>query len=167
MRDSYLYILQCESFYKVGISYGTDVRIETMSTGNPFEIKLLHSICFEHRADCKTAEKLAHTELIERGLHHKLEWFKGTIDEILEVCSEASRIASHVNRIRNDQKRLIALHLIDIAKQGLVSSVAGISEQRIADIVKNKRMTNLELAKINSLIIPSSLSDYLEGKSNG
>lgn len=66
----YLYLIQCQQFYKIGIANDVESRLAQLSTGNPFELKVLAVYGF------------ANAEIVERAIHQRFansrargEWF--------------------------------------------------------------------------------------------
>jgi hypothetical protein len=66
----YLYLIKCQQFYKIGVANDVESRLAQLSTGNPFELKVLAVYGFDN------------AEPIERALHQKFsskrergEWF--------------------------------------------------------------------------------------------
>lgn len=78
-RTPAVYLLKCNEFYKIGRSNSILNRIDSMRTGNPYEIELL----FFARTD-KDLE-------VEKMLHNKFEakrvrgeWFKLSNEDLIE-----------------------------------------------------------------------------------
>lgn len=48
MKSSSLYVLQCQDFFKVGISKFFDHRLSTISNATPFDVDVVHVIEDQH-----------------------------------------------------------------------------------------------------------------------
>ncbi len=79
-----LYLIQCQQFYKIGIANDVQSRLAQLSTGNPFELKVLAVYDFYN------------AEPVERAIHQKFantrkrgEWFELNGDDVLafgQIC---------------------------------------------------------------------------------
>jgi len=154
MKSSSLYVLQCEDFFKVGISLVFDYRFNTISNATPFPIDVVHVIDFEIHADTKMAEKIAHQQLFDMGHHVKLEWFKGPKSIVIQVCEQAAEIAKHKGRLRKSTIEAKAMHMLAICKPDVVEKLTGVSQDRIIEILGGSKMQEHELLKINTLWEP-------------
>jgi hypothetical protein len=80
----YLYLIESQQFYKIGIANDVQSRLAQLSTGNPFELKLLASYSFEN------------AEVVERSIHQRFsnkrvrgEWFElgdEDVNEFHQIC---------------------------------------------------------------------------------
>jgi hypothetical protein len=150
MKSS-LYVLQCEEFFKVGISKTLASRFSTISNATPFSVDVVHVIDFELHEDTKTAEKIAHQQLLDSGQHVKLEWFKGPKLTVIQVCEQAAEIAKHKGRLRKSTIEAKAMHILAICKSDVVEKLTGIPHDRIIDVLGGSQMQEHELLKINTL----------------
>lgn len=80
---SYLYIVECGGFVKIGSAANALKRIKTLAIGNPFPIKLLCIYEFPQSYMSRSCEHIVHVYLAERGNHFTGEWFKGIDDKLL------------------------------------------------------------------------------------
>ena len=147
----YLYILQCQNFFKVGISKDLKNRIDVISNASPFEVKLIYSIEFTNDDDHKTAEKIAHQRLKDLGLHQRLEWFHGDVNTIIEICKDAEKVAKHKDRLRRNLLQNKALHALKLFRLDVVKDLTGIGNERITELLNGSEFSALELLKINTL----------------
>lgn len=76
----YLYLIQCQQFFKIGIANDVEGRLAQLSTGNPFELKVLAVYGFSN------------AESVERSLHQRFantrargEWFSLDDRDLLDV----------------------------------------------------------------------------------
>jgi hypothetical protein len=72
-----LYLIECQHFYKIGVANDVESRLAQLSTGNPFELKVLAVYTFEN------------AELVERAIHQRFaikrrrgEWFELSDNEL-------------------------------------------------------------------------------------
>jgi FKBP-type peptidyl-prolyl cis-trans isomerase 2 len=80
----YLYLIKCQQFYKIGVANDVENRLAQLSTGNPFELRVLAIFGYEN-AEC-----------VERALHQKFanrrergEWFSldnAEVEVLAEIC---------------------------------------------------------------------------------
>lgn len=71
----YLYIVECESFIKVGITNDMNKRLETLSSSNPFKLSVIDCVQYENQIQAGMVEKMFHHKLKDIGKHVKYEWF--------------------------------------------------------------------------------------------
>lgn len=76
----YLYIIQCQQYYKIGVANDVESRLAQLSTGNPFPLEV------------KVIYEFENAEIVERAIHQKLkdkrirgEWFELSYDETIEL----------------------------------------------------------------------------------
>jgi hypothetical protein len=68
---SEVYFLEVQNYIKIGFSTGTHIRIASMQTASPFEIKLIASVKGCERNEQEIHERVKH-------LRHRGEWFRKT-----------------------------------------------------------------------------------------
>lgn len=154
MKSSSLYVLQCEDFFKVGISKVFDYRFNTISNATPFSVDVVHVIDFELHADTKIAERIAHQQLFDMGQHIRLEWFKGPKSTVIQVCEQAAKIAKHEGRLRKLTIEAKAMHMLAICKPNVIENLTGILQERIIEVSGGSKLQEHELLKINTLWEP-------------
>ena len=69
-----VYIIQCNEFYKVGLSSDHQRRILELQTGNPYKLHLRVCLVYEKRSHAAYVEKWLHENLAEN--RKRGEWFK-------------------------------------------------------------------------------------------
>lgn len=70
-KGKFLYLIKCNEFYKIGIAYNLDNRLNSLQCGNPYEIDLVFAVkC----TDALEVEKLLHINFKEKW--HFREWYK-------------------------------------------------------------------------------------------
>lgn len=80
----YIYLIQCQKFFKIGIANDVQTRLAQLSTGNPFPLTVISSYGFQN------------AEVVEKALHQKFEgrWERGEwfslippeIDDFNQIC---------------------------------------------------------------------------------
>lgn len=96
-KETYLYIIGCGDFWKVGYSGNMSHRLSAMYTHNPYKVSLLHTFSMQNKEFARRAEKIAHGLLKDAGLHFRNEWFHNADDqEIIRICQEAVAIAQDI-----------------------------------------------------------------------
>lgn len=68
---TFLYLIRCEQFYKIGITFNIDSRLNSLQCGNPYELELVWSAKIKDAIEC---EELLHG-MFEKKRHMR-EWFK-------------------------------------------------------------------------------------------
>jgi len=86
---SKIYIIQCNEYYKVGISKSPRSRLKQLQTSNPYELKLKRTYKLPSP---KTSEALIHMMLKE--YHVRGEWFNTELDVINSVIESLSDLDS-------------------------------------------------------------------------
>ncbi len=90
-KAGFIYFIQCHEFIKVGFTDKVAIRLSSLQTGCPYELKLIHSIASK---DMEVEESLIH----KRWQCYEIrgEWFRlpesmltvivasETVDELLE-----------------------------------------------------------------------------------
>ena len=69
----FLYVLECEQYYKIGYSNNPKNRFTAIRTANPFEVKPVLCIYTFDSNKTKQLEKIFHSKFIR--LKHRNEWF--------------------------------------------------------------------------------------------
>ena len=66
-----VYCVECEGFYKIGVtSYGIRKRLQSIQTGNPFEVKI---VWVARTNDIGKYERIIHNQLKENRIRG--EWY--------------------------------------------------------------------------------------------
>lgn len=72
-----LYLIECQEFFKIGIANDVLRRLESLATGNPFELRLVAIYGYEN------------AQIVEAALHQRFsaqrvrgEWFKLNDDDL-------------------------------------------------------------------------------------
>lgn len=73
----YLYLIQCQQYFKIGVANDVESRLAQLSTGNPYTLKVLAVYGYDN------------AEFVERAVHQRFalkrtrgEWFELSSDEI-------------------------------------------------------------------------------------
>lgn len=95
----YVYLLESDGFYKIGVSGAPMGRIRELQTGNPHKINLI--------ASCKTdnahgAEWFIHRVLSKFNIHG--EWFKLTNTDVVIIAQVFNSIETEDNSILKDSR---------------------------------------------------------------
>jgi hypothetical protein len=79
LRDDpgYVYIVQCNEFFKIGKSKNVDGRVRDLQVGNPYKITIIRSFNVRAMSYC---ERFLHDWLIRKRING--EWFALTPDDI-------------------------------------------------------------------------------------
>ena len=93
--EGYIYIVECDDNYKIGISVLPEQRVSLIKTDNakPVSLVYLKEVPF-----AEDGERRIHKDLRERGLHVRGEWFKldgETLDEVIHF------IENYADTVRN------------------------------------------------------------------
>ena len=68
---TYLYLIRCNEYYKIGIAWDIDNRLNSLQCGNPYELEL---ICAYKITDARECEELF--KEVFKDKKHIREWFK-------------------------------------------------------------------------------------------
>lgn len=81
---SYLYIIKCQDYHKIGIANDVESRLSQLATGNPYRLDVVVTYEFEN------------AEVVEKAIHQRYkdkrkrgEWFELSYDDlknIHEIC---------------------------------------------------------------------------------
>ena len=82
MEKYYLYVLECEQYYKIGKSNNPKIRFTAIRTANPFEVKPVICIFSYDKNKIHLLEKQLHQRFVR--IKHRNEWFE-KIDTIKEA----------------------------------------------------------------------------------
>ena len=69
-KGSWLYLIKCDEFYKIGIAWDVESRLNSLQCGNPYELELVWAV---KAIDAKNAEKLLHEDFKDKRVFR--EWF--------------------------------------------------------------------------------------------
>jgi Meiotically Up-regulated Gene 113 (MUG113) protein len=98
----YLYLIESQHFCKIGIANDVQSRLAQLSTGNPFELKLLACYSYEN------------AEVVERSIHQRFaekrargEWFalgEQDLSEFHQICLLLGGIPSAVSPTAEEEE---------------------------------------------------------------
>ena len=80
----YLYVVKCQSFFKIGIAVDVESRLAQLSTGNPFALELFASYKFENATAIEAVLHQKFSKSRQRGEWYELD--KTAIDELMQIC---------------------------------------------------------------------------------
>lgn len=175
--DSFIYLIRCASFVKIGIAENVEQRIRGLQTGNPFDLFLLKKFPSK---EPKNDERALHSMLVQ--YHKRGEWFHlpptilarllnmKDLDEIydLELSIEDKEMIYtdlHENKISIEDMKLIETEFDESGilrdyKEMLDTKFTESKEYRIS--IKDKEMINTEFYEnemsINDIEDKSGLS---------
>lgn len=73
----FIYLVHCGGFYKIGMTFNLDNRLNSLQCGNPFELDLVFAVrCI----DALEVEELLHERFKDK--HHFREWYSLSEDDI-------------------------------------------------------------------------------------
>lgn len=82
VRSRYVYVLRCETYVKVGVTWNVQGRWANSACDNPFPVEILHTKELPaHLA--RHVESLTHARLYAH--HHRGEWFTCSAAEAVEA----------------------------------------------------------------------------------
>lgn len=88
---TWLYVMRCGEFAKVGITRNVDMRLSSIRLGNPYPVEVLHTLELPTRAEAGRLERALHAEFAP--FHHFREWFHWT-PEVQARCACLTSSAS-------------------------------------------------------------------------
>jgi len=85
----YVYLIQSQEdgYYKIGVSKHPNKRVKQHQTGNPSELKVVHTYLSEHARKIETTLKNRYSYLKKEG-----EWFNLSIKEDVSFLSDCKKI---------------------------------------------------------------------------
>ncbi len=78
----FVYLLETNGVYKIGKAKDVEVRVKSLQTGTPTELKLVHKI---ETNDYSRLEKFLHDSLDYRRVRG--EWFELSEKEVAKICT--------------------------------------------------------------------------------
>jgi hypothetical protein len=81
---SYLYIIKCQDYHKIGIANDVEARLAQLATGNPYPLEVVVTYEFDN---AEVVEKAIHQRYKEN--RNRGEWFRlsyGDLENIHEIC---------------------------------------------------------------------------------
>lgn len=113
-KEGYIYIVKINSFYKIGCSFQKGSRVDSLQTGNPYDIELVLEI---RVSNYKEVEKILHDRYkLKRA---KGEWFTLTFHEVSEIKSYLDSLAVREPARTGREVRLLGA--FDLAKEKKIS----------------------------------------------
>lgn len=73
ITNTFLYVISCEEYVKIGVASIPNIRLREMQVGNPFPLMIERTWSLSGR-DALTIEKEMKSKL--RGIHQRGEWYK-------------------------------------------------------------------------------------------
>jgi len=105
---TYVYVLQCGEYVKVGVAVDVHSRVEALQAGNPYPITVAVKLPLESKLNALLCERTIHSCL--SAYAHQREWFKCPADHAAKVATavhEACREirAKHLAEARDRLRR--------------------------------------------------------------
>lgn len=146
-RREYVYLIQCEQFFKIGYTTNeVSTRLKGMTTGNPFEIKII--TVFEFEKGAQNIEQKLHREFGMKRIRG--EWFALSFEDVCSINSKYKDriIESNVAEFKTVKKDNIFEFLFLDSKKNVEHQARFIS-------LLNKRIEILEAQNkmLNSLLL--------------
>lgn len=82
----FLYLIKCDSSYKIGYAKNLWSRVNNIRCMNPSEVKLIASIGFHSLNSVKHTEEVIHNKLMRK--HIRGEWFKLSDNDVKNIINE-------------------------------------------------------------------------------
>lgn len=89
----YVYLIQSQEdgYYKIGVSKHPNKRVKEHQTGNPSELKVVHTYLSEHARKIETTLKNRYSYLKKEG-----EWFDLSIKEDVKFLTDCKQIEESI-----------------------------------------------------------------------
>jgi len=93
----YVYLIQSQEdgYYKFGISIHPNKRVKEHQTGNPSELKLIHTYLSEHARKIETTLKNRYSYLKKEG-----EWFDLSLKGEIAFLTDCKQIEETINILK-------------------------------------------------------------------
>lgn len=102
---TFLYLMRCDRFTKVGIASDVDSRRETLQRSNPLPVKVATKFGFPQKRYALCAERLIHGTLVAHRVH--AEWFDV---EYAQVHDLAKRVAAATRTLAERHAAAVSAH---------------------------------------------------------
>ena len=84
-KSGYIYLIKCGRFHKIGKASDVLNRLQTLQTGNPYKLKIIHTF---KAKDYSKAERLLHARY--NYWRRRGEWFELNENQIKEITRVVS-----------------------------------------------------------------------------
>lgn len=119
-NESYVYVIECGGFIKVGATSDLNKRIDIITSHNPYEITLIESFCYKHRQSAFLIESKMHDRLKKSNKHHKFEWFIYDEESLLIISSVVKEFNIEIlEKANNTNRSLLLLKDMIISEKGV------------------------------------------------
>jgi len=88
LAETFVYILECDGFYKIGMSKDVQSRINDMQIGNPHKINLVYKFSFKDPTIAFEIEKMLHKDHKEHNIGG--EWFSQLNEDVIKALKDGS-----------------------------------------------------------------------------
>lgn len=78
----YVYVVRCNNYFKIGVAYNLDQRLNSLQNGNPYELELVAATQMDKEV-AKAIELKLHEALADRKIMR--EWFELETQELVET----------------------------------------------------------------------------------
>jgi len=98
----YVYLINCQQFYKIGIANDVQSRLAQLATGNPFDLEVLAIFGFANASPVETA---LHQRFANTRKHG--EWFslsENDIQDFLKICRLLGGDENRLPTLASDQE---------------------------------------------------------------
>lgn len=92
---SYVYLLKCEEWVKIGYSKDYKKRLKQIQGGLPFEVEVIKTFKFPSSSIALGFEKICHKAMAEIGVKRKLEWFKVSAESAINITNGLKKNLNH------------------------------------------------------------------------
>lgn len=149
-----VYLIKCEQYFKVGVTWDLQQRLTDMQTGNPFKLQLVD---YFQSSDAFKDEKALHLYL--RKYHHHGEWFQLPMRLIKSRADWFFTTSPPIENISIlDKKEPTQLSLWDPKESHLMGKGCYQSKELNEKLLQKHYSKVLEISKIRGWIKPSDVS---------
>lgn len=89
----YLYLIKCHKYYKIGITFDIENRLNSLQCGNPYELKVIIAV---KNPDAKEIEEILHKKFEHKRVMR--EWFELSQKDIDFIIKPIKDIYEKKNR---------------------------------------------------------------------
>jgi hypothetical protein len=104
-EQTFVYLMRCDRFTKVGIAWNVNQRRDTLQRCNPFPIKVATKYAFVGKRHALAAERFIHAAMPRHRVHG--EWFDAPYDEIRDLTK---RVVAVARDLEAEHERMTIAH---------------------------------------------------------
>ena len=98
--NSFIYIVKCHEFYKIGIASHIDNRLNSLQCGNPYQLEIVYAV---RCPEAKVAEQTLHICFEDKRVRG--EWFLLNDNDIIDIKKTIDELINKYGRIYKNKRQ--------------------------------------------------------------